>query len=260
MTGGLQNGARPVMRMLRLEGFPIFQQLLLEERLLRTSNDNWCVINDGTSPPAIVMGISGKPEKLLDVEKVVKDDLCVIKRFSGGGTVVVDEDTLFVSLICSRSAVPDLQLYPRHIMNWTELLYVPVFEKVHGFKLREHDYVFNDRKFGGNAQSITKNRWLHHTSFLWDYRDSRMAYLKVPERAPAYRQARDHSDFICRLQDFFPSREFFVDSIAEGLEHHFILGEENLNDVVDEFAERSHISSTNVLSRDDLAASLKHLS
>ncbi|OAE30902.1 hypothetical protein AXG93_3943s1330 [Marchantia polymorpha subsp. ruderalis] len=212
MTGGLQNGARPVMRMLRLEGFPIFQQLLLEERLLRTSNDNWCVINDGTSPPAIVMGISGKPEKLLDVEKVVKDDLCVIKRFSGGGTVVVDEDTLFVSLICSRSAVPDLQLYPRHIMNWTELL------------------------------------------------DSRMAYLKVPERAPAYRQARDHSDFICRLQDFFPSREYFVDTIAEGLEHHFILGEENLNDVVDEFAERSHISSTNVLSRDDLAASLKHLS
>ena len=26
---------------------------------------------------------------------------------------------------------------------------------------------------------IVKNRWLHHTSFLWDYRDDRMTYLTV---------------------------------------------------------------------------------
>ena len=49
------------------------------------------------------------------------------------------------------------------------------------------DYVFGDRKFGGNAQSITKNRWIHHTSFLWDYEVSNMAYLKHPARAPEYR-------------------------------------------------------------------------
>lgn len=50
---------RPVMRLLRLHGFPILQQLQLEERLLRTTPDNWCLLNDGTAPPAIVMGISG---------------------------------------------------------------------------------------------------------------------------------------------------------------------------------------------------------
>lgn len=49
------------------------------------------------------------------------------------------------------------------------------------------DYVFGDRKFGGNAQSITKNRWIHHTSFLWDYEVKNMAYLKLPARAPEYR-------------------------------------------------------------------------
>lgn len=49
------------------------------------------------------------------------------------------------------------------------------------------DYVFGDRKFGGNAQSITRGRFLHHTSFLWDYQDARMAYLRHPDRAPAYR-------------------------------------------------------------------------
>lgn len=49
------------------------------------------------------------------------------------------------------------------------------------------DYVFGDRKFGGNAQSITKNRWIHHTSFLWDYEVNNMAYLKLPKRVPEYR-------------------------------------------------------------------------
>jgi lipoate-protein ligase A len=49
------------------------------------------------------------------------------------------------------------------------------------------DYVFGDRKFGGNAQSIIKNRWIHHTSFLWDYDVRNMAYLKLPSRVPQYR-------------------------------------------------------------------------
>lgn len=49
----------PLMNLLRLKGTPILQQLHLEEKLLRTSKDNWCIINDGTDSPAIVMGVSG---------------------------------------------------------------------------------------------------------------------------------------------------------------------------------------------------------
>lgn len=49
------------------------------------------------------------------------------------------------------------------------------------------DYVFGDRKFGGNAQSIIKHRWIHHTSFLWDYDNKNMSYLKLPAKAPKYR-------------------------------------------------------------------------
>ena len=50
------------------------------------------------------------------------------------------------------------------------------------------DYVFGNRKFGGNAQSITKSRWIHHTSFLWDYEVRNMAYLRHPKRVPDYRE------------------------------------------------------------------------
>lgn len=64
------------------------------------------------------------------------------------------------------------------------------------------DYAFAGRKFGGNAQSITGKRWLHHTSFLWDYDPERMALLRPnPPRAPAYRAGRGHQDFVVKLKD-----------------------------------------------------------
>jgi lipoate-protein ligase A len=44
------------------------------------------------------------------------------------------------------------------------------------------------RKFGGNAQAITSRRWLHHTSFLWDFDPGNMALLTNPAKQPEYRQ------------------------------------------------------------------------
>ncbi|ERN08330.1 hypothetical protein AMTR_s03745p00005370, partial [Amborella trichopoda] len=55
----LREAGLPLMNLLKLRGKPILEQLQLEERLLRTSSDNWCIINDGTNTPTIVMGISG---------------------------------------------------------------------------------------------------------------------------------------------------------------------------------------------------------
>jgi len=72
------------------------------------------------------------------VKAVIRDGVPVIRRFSGGGTVIVDDGTVFVTLICRSDAVPVPKLYPRPIMDWTEQLYVPAFRSVPGFQLREH--------------------------------------------------------------------------------------------------------------------------
>lgn len=208
------------MNIVRTKGMPILQQLEMEERLLRTSLENWCVINDGTDKRNIVMGISGKPAELVEISPVLEDKIPVIRRFTGGGTVIVDHGTIFVSFICNKDDVSDVQPYPRPIMSWSSLLYSKVFEGVADFKLRENDYVFGLRKFGGNAQSITKNRWIHHTSFLWDYETRNMAYLKHPKRVPEYRQARDHLDFICPMKDYI-SRSDFINKTIDATRSQF---------------------------------------
>ncbi|KAI5683786.1 hypothetical protein M9H77_05014 [Catharanthus roseus] len=220
----------PLINLVRLKGIPILQQLNLEERLLRTSSDNWCIINDGTNDRNIVMGISGKPAELLEVSPVIRDKVPVIRRFTGGGTVIVDHGTVFVTFICNKDAFPDVQPYPKPIMKWSSLIYNSVFQGIGDFSLRENDYVFGNRKFGGNAQSITKSRWIHHTSFLWDYEISNMAYLKLPKRAPEYRKARDHLEFICRMKDFV-ERLKFIDRTIDALDSHFLVKSMELEEI-----------------------------
>lgn len=84
-----------------------------------------------------------KPAELLEIDLVLRDQVPVIKRFTGGGTVTVDHGTIFVTFICNRDAVPGLQLYPRPIMSWSSQLYSRVFEGFGDFHLRENGTLMN---------------------------------------------------------------------------------------------------------------------
>ncbi|TMW69600.1 hypothetical protein Poli38472_001756 [Pythium oligandrum] len=207
----------------------IQEQLRLEEALFRVEKQrNWFVYNEESTPTTIVMGISGKPEQLLHLDQVKRDGIPVLKRFSGGGTVIVDHHTIFTTFICNVESFPHVAPYPREIMAWSSTFFSPFFNRLCvdqslKFALREDDYVFNDRKFGGNAQSISKDRWLHHTSFLWDFDSKNMEYLTNPARQPAYRQKRSHTEFLCTLKDVLnvENRKRLVEEFRSELTEHF---------------------------------------
>lgn len=206
------------LNLLHLKGYPIFEQLRLEERLLQESEENWCLINEG-SPPAIVMGISGKPELLISSHKLAAKPIPVIRRFSGGGTVVVDEETLFVSFIFATDA-HSFPAYPEPILRWSASLYEELFANL-SFALRDQDYAIHDRKCGGNAQYIRRGKWLHHTTFLWNFCPTKMGYLLYPPKTPSYRQGRDHEQFLCKLREFFSSPEEWVERLKQALHRRY---------------------------------------
>lgn len=126
---------------------------------------------------------------------------------------------------CKSSGVP-------HSSWYTSFRYLKKYNETGAFHLRENDFCFGPRKFGGNAQSITRQRFCHHTSFLCDFDDAAMMrYLKLPglllwtilssrncrinlftrcnfmftnaEKAPSYRGGRSHLEFLCKLKDAF---------------------------------------------------------
>jgi lipoate-protein ligase A len=235
------------------------------------------------------MGIGGKPKELLNIENVQKDHVLVMKRFTGGGTVVIDYNSIWTTIIGRPSTIThannlhskDTSVvhhplqpshHPRPIMEYTaNTIYDPIFERLaslqkqeettkpnerrktlildskscsldnsgrvlsvplnrskkdwskvdsssslsalasYTFALQENDYVLRHNltddvyKMGGNAQAITKDGFLHHTSFLWDYDTYNMEeYLLLPKKRPQYRLDRDHTDFLISLQTIYP--------------------------------------------------------
>lgn len=209
---------KQTLQLIFLKNHDIYKQLLLEEALLRTTKQNWCILNHG-SPPRIVMGISGKPEKLVNLNKMTRSPIPIIKRYSGGGTVIVDTNTLFVSLILQKDILP-FACYPEPILRWSEKIYQEAFG-IPQFYLRENDYVIQEKKCGGNAQYIQKHRFVHHTTFLWDFKQSYMEYLLHPERMPKYRANRTHCDFLCRMKEHLLEETAFFNGIVQALQSRY---------------------------------------
>lgn len=159
--------------------------------------------------PVIVLGLSSRASELVHLDACARDGVSVLRRFTGGGTVALDRDSILVSLTTNTHA-GITQPYPRDVMAWTDEVWLRrrVCELLRpglSFRARENDYVVGEEfKVGGNAQalSLKPGRFLHHTSFLWRAHGSTMAYLRHPDRAPEYRSGRDHLDFVRGLSEF----------------------------------------------------------
>lgn len=231
------------LNLLLLKNVPLFNQLQIEEALLRLNQKNWCIINEGTSP-AIVMGISGKPKELINLEKMKKAPIPLIKRYSGGGTVIVDPNTLFVSFIFQKE-IHDFPPFPEPILRWSAAFYNKTLS-IPNFGLRENDYVIGDLKCGGNAQYIKKDRFVHHTTFLWDFDPFLMEYLLHPKKAPIYRKGRNHLSFLCKLKDFLPSKTAFISLVSQALSQQFDTTEASL-ETVSSLLNKPHRKTTTLI-------------
>ena len=78
-------GAKPLLRFVNLGGrIGIYEQLRVEEILMRHSNENWYIVNRGAPTPSIVLGISGKVQDLVELDLCIRDEVPLIRRFSGG--------------------------------------------------------------------------------------------------------------------------------------------------------------------------------
>lgn len=81
-----------------------------------------------------------KPEELINLREASTANIPLLRRFTGGGTVIVDSNSIMTSIIMhGPTAVPDVPCYPRPIMHWTEGVfgnYLKQYNK--DFSLREN--------------------------------------------------------------------------------------------------------------------------
>ena len=147
----------------------------------------------------VVLGYSNKVKEEIDLAACQKNKISILRRASGGGTVLQGPGCLNFSLILDTQngrPIKNLTETNRYVMerNRKSLESISKAEiKIEGIT----DLAVNQLKFSGNAQRRKKRFLLFHGSFLLEFDLSLIKkYLLIPKKQPAYRKNRNHSDFL----------------------------------------------------------------
>lgn len=144
---------------------------------------------------AVVLGAGGSVEIDVEVEACAADRIPVVRRASGGGTVVLGPGCLCVSVVL-RLDRPGLDTIPG-----TTAFVMGTLAGVVGAELAgTGDLAVGGKKVAGSAQQRKRRFALYHVALLCGFDLSRVGrYLRTPERAPPYRAGRSHADFLTNL-------------------------------------------------------------
>ena len=151
----------------------------------------------------IVLGKTGVVEEDVWMDRVRQEKIPVLRRSSGGGTVVQGKGCLNFSLILSKQSHPALHdlrqsysyILGKVIAALSSLNVDAVFKPIFDLALRA-----SEKKFSGNAQRRARNFILHHGTILYDFDLSVIErFLKMPGKIPEYRRGRSHRDFVTNI-------------------------------------------------------------
>ena len=196
------------------------ENLACDEALLdwREKSGGGGILRFWESPEVfVVLGYANKVAAETNVEACKANAIPVLRRCSGGGTVLQGQGVLNYSLILkieegtptasinsanrfimerNRAAIE--KTLPSHLSPLTSKVLVQGHTDL--ALITDHSSLSTSRKLSGNAQRRKKDFLLFHGTFLLSF-DISLAekYLAMPSLQPAYRQHRSHADFIMNL-------------------------------------------------------------
>ena len=195
--------------------------------------------------PVVVLGSSNDPAIECHVEQCEEDQVPVLKRYGGGGTVVLYSGCVIVSVGCWVSDHFYNDRYFRILNGALNSCLHANFSFFAGLSQNGiSDLVAGDRKFGGTSMFRSRNYLLYQASLIVDCDYSLISrYLAHPSREPDYRRGRRHKDFLTGLADVAAvrSRKFSTEDVLQAFEkglHGYVLsamGGEMIAPAVEQF-------------------------
>lgn len=148
---------------------------------------------------AVVLGTGCRLAEDVDSAACAADGVPVLRRSSGGGTVLLGAGCLCFTLVLPYrldEALSEIRPSYHWILEHLLTAFALPGLAVEGIS----DLTRGGRKFSGNAQQRKRHHLLHHGTLLYHF-DLALAgrYLRMPPRQPEYRAHRPHEDFLCNL-------------------------------------------------------------
>lgn len=151
-----------------------------------------------SATPFVTLGYTNAAASEVKVENCVAAGVPVLRRCSGGGTVLQGPGCFNYALIApfAPGEALNLEATNRLVMECNRAAFEAMLGQpvcVSGYT----DLAVGQRKFSGNAQRRKRRFFLFHGTALLHFDVSQIEnFLQAPSREPDYRQGREHGAFV----------------------------------------------------------------
>lgn len=199
------------------------QNIACEERLLapmiKTVPEQALVRIWDNEEASIVLGRAEKAKEQVHLQRASELGVKVLRRTSGGGTVVHGPGNLNLSFFLPYHM--DERLKSIHdsyqlIIGWVRKALLEAFNCETNMK-GSSDISIGDLKISGTAQARKRHGLLHHLTLLVDFDTSNISeLLQEPAKRPDYRGERVHRQFVTTLSKagFQWDRQRFIEQLG----------------------------------------------
>jgi lipoate---protein ligase len=190
------------------------ENLALDEALL---NEAECAAIDGIethdqfetlrlweSPTTVVVaGSSTRVVEEVKLDVCAADNVPVLRRASGGTTIVAGSGCLMYGVVLSYKLRPHLKSIDQAHKFVLDSIAGALNQRIENrsvVRAGTSDLAIGNRKFSGNALRCRRHFLLYHGTVLYDFPLAQVTkYQHLPSRQPGYRQQRSHDEFLMNL-------------------------------------------------------------
>lgn len=193
------------MKLLRLTQESPAANLAIDESLLETAElrptyPEVLRIWEPTAP-LVVLGRSSPIEQEVNLEFCQRHQIPVLRRCSGGQTIVTGPGCLMYAVLLDYRQRPELRMLDRaHQFVMNEMQRAIESLQIGVQMQGTSDLTYLQRKFSGNSLRSKRDWFVYHGTLLCEFDLELISQcLNDPIRQPAYRAGRSHREFLIQL-------------------------------------------------------------
>lgn len=201
-----------------------FLNLAIEEILLKKRQEEFIIL--GINKPCVVIGKHQAAHREADTRYVTLNNIPVLRRITGGGTVFHDSGNINYTFIrnCESGKQVDFKKHTKPVIDF--LASTGIDASFEG----KNDIKTGGLKISGNAEHVHRNRILHHGTLLFDASlDLLKNSLRKDQSAYESRGVASNPSQVTNLKEMLPeisSPETFIHRMRDFLLDYFSGAEE----------------------------------
>ena len=192
--------------------------LASEEYLLKQKDGYYFYL--WINSPAVIVGTNQNAVNEVNLSYVQDNGIKVVRRLTGGGAVYHDNGNLCYTVIAPYNGVDD------YYKKFT----APVIEYLKSMGVNaefggRNDILIDGKKISGNAQTVYKDRIMHHGTILFNTDTSVLSKALNPSKLKLESKGiKSVRSRVVNVKDYLPN--FSIEQFKDGLKQRYLLASE----------------------------------